>query len=167
MKVKKDGWIRKITAYDKDNLPRNINLHELLRRTLFMLFIGWPMAIILFAAVAVIYVLLYFVGFWFALRPVTRKDGLVYNWLIPIRRWPKIKGHRIWPLTVLVLYAVSYAIWQYFSGVTVAVVAVATLLIIASGYITAKFFKPELWKLTKAYISGKYHKLFLPVEFVD
>lgn len=175
MKIKKNGWVAKI-AYgftSGRNIPENTNLCKLFWRTLFMLFIGWPFILaLLVVAVAAVY----FIGFFVASRPTLGMDSD----FAPIKKWPKIMGHRIWPTSIISLCILVFVIWHLLPLAIAAVIGwlsanmsiaamifVGAFLVIALGYAIKRFFRSELWKLARAYMSAKKQRFCPIVEFVD
>ena len=177
MKIKKNGWIDKIAYGLNAKCPEHTNLCKLFWRTLFMLFIGWPLTLVL---IAVALFVAYAIGFFMASKPTIGMSMASEKAFVPIEKWPKIMGHRIWPINVISLCAIVCVAWQYVPAAAMAVtgwlsvnvsmammIFVGALLIIALGYAIRKFFESELWELAKAYISAKKQKICPIVEFVD
>lgn len=177
MKLKKNSRIANIAYGLGPKCPEHTNLCKLFWWTLFMLFMGWPVSLLL---IAVALSVAYSIGFFMASKPTIGMKSESEKAFVPIEKWPKIMGHRVWPINVIGLCAVVYVAWQYVPTAAMAVtgwlsinvsmammIFAGALLSIALGYAIRKFFESELWESAKAYISAKKQKICPIVEFVD
>jgi len=194
MEFKKNGFLYKI-AYgfnDNDNMPTKTNLCRFFWKTISMFFLGWPIILILLSIFEV------FVIFWvipicflFAKYPMGMITYLVSNKGINLenfKTWPKIGGHRIYPLwiipplfIIIIVMAkfqsfinsvseIGYALTSretiiFYARLGIVVGVVILLIGLCIGF--CALFHSETWKLIRGYISAKKKKICPMVEFVE
>lgn len=159
------------TAYGLNEYPpEEVTKCGLFWKFVFMFFIMWPF---LFIILGISMGLGYAVGFFVASKPKFPSGRLVYY-----GRWPKIKGHRIWPITVLAIIITLLSFYEIiFSSAAKTAVAFGAshfnLIIIglvASGVIAAVFanrYLREVINLSVDYLKAKKNKVCPMIKFVD
>jgi hypothetical protein len=106
--VKKNGFLFHLAYGLHSAPPKRTSRCELFWQTVFMLFIGWPIVLIIVGIVIVVAVSW---GLLFASRPSWRKvEKASDSAFVPIEKWPKIAGHPVWPFTVAVIICAGYGI---------------------------------------------------------
>jgi hypothetical protein len=104
MKLKRNGWLIRFCYLleGEKAIPQQTSLCGLFWRFIGMLIVSIFLGPVCGLILIILTILATVVGFLFACRPH------IDNILVPIAKWPKISGHRIWPLSVIGPPAVLY-----------------------------------------------------------
>lgn len=118
---------------------------------------------LLFCVLAIVVVPLFFViGFFIGGRPSVLKGDDPAKFLTPYRRWPKIRGYRIWPVLVI---GVPLAFWcsPVFSACILTAIGILSVLI----WFWKKLGNWEPVIFVKDFLVSLKKRVCLDVEFVD
>lgn len=121
VKKNKSSLVYKI-AYGlnkRENRPEKTTRCRLFWKTVFMLFLGWPAGGLLLAiTLAVGLVAITIIGcieFTFSRRPTWyEKEKGSRDMFTPIEKWPTIRGHRVWPISVFILVFAAFQLGPFF-----------------------------------------------------
>lgn len=164
MQLNKNGFVYKV-AYGmltEISRPDRVNICGIFWRFIIMFFIGWPVNFLMFAAV---WAWIFIWSFLFKAAYVDLKGEDTYA-LIYFKKWPKIRGHRIAPIWILLAAAVIvyfeklFSLWSLVitSSITHWILGIALLLVFII-YILLGVRKTETAQIFKAYLQAKKDKL--------
>jgi len=184
MEVRKTSFVYKVAyAWDESSQkPVKTNLCRLFWRFIFSIFIMWPLGQpFLKLIIGIIWVL----AFLFSKRP-DWENGPPEDLFPDYKRWPRFRGHRVWPVTVilgailvwlvfgsikdLVAYLpwgdiLIYISWGYMLIYSLIVAGIVACLIFS--FICRRFSKSETWKFVKEYVLAKKKKVCPEVWFTE
>ena len=118
-------------------------------------------------------------GFLFAARPMwfssdyDRKEDFVDRqnpWLVHYKHWPKLRGSRIWPISILAICLITYLEYLSFNWrpILTSVVTVGLLVIFLIAYSVVFFFtKGESWPLMKESVVAWKRGFFREIKIID
>lgn len=168
MNVSRNSILYKIAYSFSEYTPRETNLCRFFWRVIGMSILIPILTIIVLFVSAVIYFLCFFVA--------SKPDWDIYGGdSIPYKRWPEIHGHRVWPITVISILCLIYAMIVYapigvakvwdsidFYGLIFFGIVAFVLAIIGA----TRFARSELGGITKEYIVAKKRKICPLIKFV-
>ncbi len=171
--LKRDSWVFKIAYGNNPNsAPQSSNICNLFWRTTFMLFLGWPVILIIMVVLTI-----FTLGFSGKRLPFFKNDVTDGSNMVPIKYWPKIHGHRVLPFPIMLI---SFVIFLVYTVVTEVInflslfFGLSTVLNIATGVVFLGLFvflankarKTEYWLLLKSYTSS-VKKNYCPVISIE
>lgn len=166
--IRKDSFVYRV-AYGIDAYPpEKTSLCGMFWKFIFMLF-AWPLLVIAATSIGIVF---YAVGFLVAAKPNFSDGGIDYY-----EKWPEIRGHRIWPITVLAIITALGLIYEIiFSSAAKTAVAFGAshpILIISGlaviGVIITVFANQqlkEIMELAMSYLRAKKEKVCPMIKFV-
>ena len=175
IKIKKDSFLYEVAYGLFTHPPQYTNICRFCFRFVWMFLINWPIVIIF---VSILFAVLFTIGFPFASRPGIGR-GEINTDYFPYKKWPEIKGHRIFPIYFLLLFALYY-FRSAFSGPWELLVGFFTLMITNIGlssigtslgivlliYGFKLLSRTEAYQLTQDYLKAKKQGICPMVKFV-
>ncbi len=175
VKIRRGSFITQVAyLWVADNqIPHTTSLCVLFWRFWFGVVTGFVVSVFFICALAI----LFFLGFFMGQRPAipkgdsqnARNDDLFR----PYSRWPKFRGHRVWPVVPLVTVFLIWIIvpslsWmlvlRFLFDLVVVVTAIALVIFVVIG--ANKVRRTETWSLTKEWFKAKKQKVCPLVEIV-
>ena len=160
--LKREGWTFKLAygASEEKNIPRYTSRCRLFWRTVGMTLIGWPLTGVFLAV--------FIIGGLFLAADRLDFNENTKQLFVPIKRWPSVRGHRVWPSMVILVGTILYygpliitSVYGYLSIVVglliaqagtigTAMASVATLILVI--YLGWKIYRSDLWELFTDYL---------------
>ncbi|MDZ4205970.1 MAG: hypothetical protein U1C12_02025 [Patescibacteria group bacterium] len=103
--LKRDSRVFKIAYGSGKTAPSQVSRYWLFWRTVFMFLIGWPSRWILDKVVMLVVAVVAFL--LCAYRWHIKSDGDA-DIIVPIKHWPTVRGHRVWPSCLILAGVVLY-----------------------------------------------------------
>jgi MFS family permease len=161
MNIRKNSFLWKMAYGSWGELDREIKTTNLCK--FFWRFV---------AAFFIVIPLIYIIGFFVAHGPDTK--GI----LRPYRKWPKIKGHHVYPITVFLIFVVALGIvrlgmyigmYNLIFGTSI-IVGIVVLMIVVLWFIASSFQtfrESDTFQLVRSYIRAKKDKVCPTITFID
>lgn len=174
--LKRKSWVFKIAYGVYRNIPTRVGRCALFWRFVFMLLIGLPITLVVFTILISVFSV---VGFFYGYRPsLLKSDGKKSDPLVPIRHWPTVGGHRVWPICIVLIGVILFFIpqltkwaflifqwtFQYIGLLGMFMGGVSILVLIY--YFLCRFKTTDMWMLFQDYLSDRKKKLcpMIPIE---
>lgn len=185
MEIKKGSFVYKV-AYGntkKYKIPNQTNLCRLFWRFIGMFFVVWPILGLLYGILVTV---LSVAGFLVAHRLTLFKgDSHTDNLFIPIKHWPQMREHRVYPIVVLLIagvakslifwyQAIGYASWvaliavaKFFVSNIVLSIIGSIIAVMLAIFLVHSFLKTETGRLFKSYVAAKKQKVCPLINIVE
>lgn len=158
MVLKRGGFLFNI-AYGLDKRkPCSDNLCRFLGKLIAMLLFVWPTYLMLRAFLFVMFVIITIIGLLFTMRlPINENEEKIADGLLMVqfKRWPTIRGHRVWPISLLAL------IVGWWSLIKLILFAPMVLLVMIVVIISSS----EIRRVVKGYLEARKEKICPMVNF--
>lgn len=182
MEIKKNSFLWKI-AYTWSNKEEAQEVKTTnLCRFFWRVMLGLVLATVVIILYYVILLCEFLFGFFVARYPVAKgihSQKGPFN-IVKYQKWPTVKGHRIYPIVVLLISAAAIGIVEvgihypkdlmYGIGILIGLVALVVLVAIKGWFITSgfkRFRRSDAYRLTKEYLRARKEKVCPTIIFVD